>query len=44
MPGDSFSSLVDRLVVESGGEMYPVKPGFEAAAEAVYEYGGGGPE
>ena len=39
-PGDSFSSLVDRLVVDSGGEIYP---DVEPVVEGAQEYGGGGP-
>jgi len=43
MLGDSFSSLVDRLDVDSGGEMYP-EPEFGNVTAAPEEYGGGGPE
>jgi hypothetical protein len=40
--GESFSSRVDRLVVDSGGEMYPDELGPAVAGALVY--GGGGPE
>lgn len=42
--GDSLSSLVDRLELDSGGDMYPdtLCPGFPV--ETAEEYGGGGPE
>lgn len=42
--GDSFSSLVERRVVDSGGEMYPEWPCAELFVGCAYEYGGGGPE
>jgi hypothetical protein len=40
--GESFSSLVDLLVVDSGGEMYPDE--IEPAVAGALVYGGGGPE
>jgi hypothetical protein len=33
--GDSFSSLVDRRVVDSGGEMYPDSAAVEPAVEGA---------
>lgn len=42
--GDSFSSLVERRVVDSGGEMYPEWGCDELFVGCANEYGGGGPE
>lgn len=43
-PGESFSSRVDRRVVDSGGDMYPESPVAEPEVAGAHEYGGGGPE
>ena len=35
---------MDRLVVDSGGEIYPDNPVAGPIANGAHEYGGGGPE
>lgn len=42
--GDSWSSRVERRVVDSGGEIYPDNPEADPAVEGAHEYGAGGPE